>query len=515
MEQCDSFIDRLMKDYIRTLLERHGPSLSSDLIKHMVDEGIAPATARKRLNRSKADIKMLAGLTFEKRARFVYLEEQFGDERFWNALERAFKTNGKSYWGAVAGLKSRGGSCPKSHFPIVCGAPVNRKSQLSPDRILERLKAINLLEETEAEGFSEPIVSFVPYHYQAQELHYKRAVLLAEYIAVHAIHEWARRVGFGSYGKFKLRNGGELPLVSSIAWDISAPSYIRPLVSARSGILKPGFFVCDVNLNGSVDQDAVHVFIRKHDMASAPQNVAPIIPFYVADSFMTDAFDAARSAGIIATTIGQLFGDGLSEALKGLVQLLTDAGATAAVNPGKLEQVLNELTRIEGAAQNLRGDLFELVVGNMVKEVEGGYLTTGKEITDYKTGKKAEIDVLLDLADEKSSLVVECKAKSPGSKVSLAEVKKWYLKRAPLIAETLRQIPQYKDKQFRFELWSTGFFHPAALNWLREQETKYDGYTLLWRDGIAVKKYSKKVKSRSISNILKQHYFNHPLTKLS
>jgi hypothetical protein len=123
-------------------------------------------------------------------------------------------------------------------------------------------------------------------------------------------------------------------------------------------------------------------------MASAPEKVAPILPFFITDGFTPDAYDVARSAGIVATTIEQLFGKELAESLRALVQLLSDAGATAAVNPEKLEMVLNDLTKIEGAAQNLRGDLFELVVGNLVKEVEDGYLTIGKEVINYQSGKK-------------------------------------------------------------------------------------------------------------------------------
>ena len=481
----------------------------------MIDGGVAAPTARQRLNRAKSSYKMLAGLAFEKRSRFIYLEDQYGDQKFWAALERVFRATGKSYWGAVSGLESRGGWCLKSHFPIVCGAPLNRSKQLSPDRILERLAAINLLKEEVQEGFSEPLITFTPHHYPTIELANMRAILLAEYVAILAISDWAKRVGFGSFGKFRLRGGAELPVVSAVAWDITAPSYMRPIVSARGGSIKPGFFVCDVNLHASVDVDAVKLFIRKHDMASAPEKVAPILPFFIADGFTPDAFDAARSAGIIATTIEQLFGKELAEALRGLVQLLSDTGATAAVNPEKLEMVLNELTRIEGAAQNLRGDLFELVIGNLVREVEDGFLSTGKEITNTQTGRKAEIDVLLDFPDGDKSLVIECKAKSPGSKVSLSEVEKWYSERVSFIAETLRLSKHYADKELRFELWSNGLFHDRALEWLKKQPTKFDGHSVGWKDGTEVKEYSGAVKNKSTRNILNEHYFNHPLTKLT
>lgn len=128
-------------------LKGNGPSLTSDLIGHMVESGLSPAAARQRIRRAQDGYKRLAGLRFAKNARFIYLEDQYGTPQFWDAIERAFKSSGISYLGAVSGLRARGGCCPKSLFPIVCGAPLSRKRQLSPERILERLSAIQLLEE--------------------------------------------------------------------------------------------------------------------------------------------------------------------------------------------------------------------------------------------------------------------------------------------------------------------------------------------------------------------------------
>ncbi|MFV1872741.1 MAG: hypothetical protein ACMZ64_05380, partial [Oleiphilus sp.] len=353
-----------MKGYIRNLLRSNGPSLTSDLIARMVDEGVAPATARQRVTRAQSEYVKLAGLRFAKNARFIYLQDQFGDAQFWKALEKAFRKSGKSYWGAVVGLRSRGGVCKKSHFPIICGAPVSRNGQLSPDRLLERLCAINLLEENSSDALGGRYITFKPFSFPEDQVPKINAVLLAEYVALQAIRNWARRIGFGSYGKFRIRGENELPIVAGVAWDISAPSYIRPLVSARSGKLKPGFFVCDINLSSTVDDDQIDLFLRKYDMAASPINVAPIMPFLVADMFTPSAFDKAKAAGILPVTIGNLFGEDVSRALNDLIKLLSDTGATAAVNPDHLDKVMSQLTKIEGAANNLRGALFELVIGS-------------------------------------------------------------------------------------------------------------------------------------------------------
>src|SRR6202012_4230700 len=103
--------------------------------------------------------------------------------------------------------------------------------------------------------------------------------------------------------------------------------------------------------------------------------------------FSNDAYRLARSKGIVATTTRMLLGDEISRALQELVDILTNLGATAAVNPGHLEHVLSTLTRIQGAAANVRGALFELAIGYLVKEVEGGYMKAGEKVRDPDTGQ--------------------------------------------------------------------------------------------------------------------------------
>src|SRR5690606_3858937 len=135
--------------------------------------------------------------------------------------------------------------------------------------------------------------------------------------------------------------------------------------------------VCDINLTSVVGIDQVTNFIRKHTNAAAPQKVSAIMPMLVADAFTQEAFDHAKSSGVLAVTLENAFGRGFAKALLDLIKLLTDMGNTAAVNPAHLEKVFSRLSRIEGAAGNLRGPLFELTIASLVKEVEGGYVRTG------------------------------------------------------------------------------------------------------------------------------------------
>ncbi len=504
-----------MSESVDAALRKLGPCLTSDVIARFVLSGMSQVAARKKISRAQSSYVRLAGIRFAKNARFIYLEDQWGTKKFWEALEGAFEKAGKAYWSAIVSLKARGGRCTKKHFPIVAGAPAARKAQLSPQRVLERLCEIQFLKLVRDEDGEENEVSFAPHFYHQESNASQNAVAVAERIALLAVREWARRFGLGSFNKFQTRDDDELPLVSSVAWDLSAPSYIRPLVRVTSSGAKPGFLVCDLNLHGTTEVDAVAAFVRKHDLASAPPNVGPIMPMLIGQVFSEKAFSLAKRKGIIALTLDNVFGQQIAKALKELIALLSDLGARAAVDPEKIDMVMSTLTKVEGAAINVRGSLFEITIGSLVKDVEGGYLTIGEERHDYISGRKAEIDVRLDRGVEKGHLVIECKSKIPGARATLEEVQKWYDDRVPLIHSILSNGGDYTDKPFRFEFWTNGPINDDAVEWLDKQKIEFDNYTIGWRDGQSVKDYSDQANAPVLRKILREHYFNHALSKVA
>lgn len=500
-------------DLVR-LIRGSGPSLTITLIAEMVKAGISPAAARQRIARAGDSVTRLAGLRFAHNARFFFLSEQFGRPAFWKAIEKACQSHGPSYWGAIIGLKARGGAFPLRLFPGLCGAPLARKGQLSPERIIERLQAIHMVEQITDEATGEAFIAFQPRQYRTAKLAQIRAQLAAEDVVLHGMKEWCRRLGLASFERVRLRGEDESPVVSSITWDFSGPSYARPLAQPLKGTLRPGFIVADVNLGKVLDADEVAHFVRKHDLASGPRNVAPIMPFLVADGFTATGFSLARQKGILATTTAQMFGEEVAKALRDLINLLSNAGATAAVNPEHLERVMGSLTKIEGAAHNLRGHLFELVVGALVKDVEGGYLRAGDEVRDALTRRSAEIDVLLDMPDDKGVLVIECKSKSPTSRIGLPEIQKWREDRVPLLRDILHSNAAYADKKLTFELWTNAPIAGAELEWLESHRAE-EGCEIGWRDGEAMKAYLEKSTSKSLIKIMNEHYFRHALVRVT
>ena len=493
-------------------MKKNGPGLTSEFITALTKSGISASAARKRIQRAGNQYKRFAGLRFEKNARFIYLEGQYGDKRFWEKFENACYIAGKSYWVAIVFLKSRGGIVPIELFPRITGAPVARKSQLSPDRILDRLLNINLLEiYSESE---KSYVRFKPQCFRRVSLLEVRANDAAEEIALTGVKEWARNIGFGSYGKFAKRYDADSPVVSGISWDLSAPSYMRPLVSVRNHNVVPGFIVCDINLWSDIVVHEAEAFVRKCDMAAAPPKVPPILPMLIGHNFEREAFSILKGNGILAVTLEHMFGKELAAALFDLVDMLTDLGRRISGNPDHLTTVMKSLSRIHGASNNLLGAVFELAIGGVVKDVEGGYLKTNERRRDIATGREAEIDVQLDRGAERGVLVIECKAKLPGARVSQADIKKWYEDRVPLIHSILSCGGAYTDKSFHFELWSNGEFTASGLSWLEKQNTDCAGYTVGWKEGKELKVYSDQVSNKSLKGILNDYYFKSALKKV-
>ncbi len=226
-----------MTDAIDEYLGYYGPCLTTDLSAHLETTlSIKPAAARQKVSRAK-DIKRLAYFPFPRNARFVYLQKDFGSDRFWRSLTKALTDTNSAYGSALAAIRARGGLIPKAHFPIACGAPIQQKKHLSPDIILQRLVQAELVEIQQFDGLGECVTLRQDPAYLAGPAESSRARLFAEEILLAAISTWVRNLGIVSYGKVATRDIVPLPMVGRTAWDLTAPSYLgflRPAPSPRT-----------------------------------------------------------------------------------------------------------------------------------------------------------------------------------------------------------------------------------------------------------------------------------------
>ena len=499
---------------VEEFLKENGPGLSSHISKSLIDSGLSPQTARQRISRAaRGNVKRLQGLSFPRNEKFFYLEGSFGTPPFWNALWRDFEQVNSNYRHIIQGLEKRSGIIPAKHSYIISGCPIKQKGHLNTDNVVSALERIDLVERTQVKGIGDCIALRANGYFGSPSIGEMRARLNTEDILLSALKDWFRKLGIISYDKVSVRTLEHSPEVSTCAWDVCGPSYLRPFTErVNDNKTLPGFVVCDVLLSqASVTLPDIEYFFRKCSLLDQLKKLRPIFPIFVADHFNDETFKKGKSEGILLATPAALFGEDIAEGLRSLLKTLTKAAETAAKSPEIIFQLFDKLGKIEGAAANLRGSLFELIVGHCVREREGNFIEIGWLVKDPQTGKSAEIDVLR-IKENQQTWVYECKAHQPTERVTKDMVESWFNDRVPFIYKTLRKDKRHQKNDFGFEYWTCGTFNSEAEAYLKSLNTKK--YTVGWKDGTDVKDYARKINNKSIMDTLNEHYFKHPVSQL-
>ena len=498
---------------ILSFLKRNGPSLSSDVARELQASGLSPEAARKRISRGVAGVNRLAGLVFPKGVRFFYLESDYNGERYWRALAEAAGKASPAYGAALAALGARGGIVPIDQFSIVWGSPVRQSGQISSEIVLKRLEAVKLVRRAELEGLGTCVLLGGNGLIGDVDVDGLRPRLITENILLLAVRDWARKLGMASYDRITVRGvDAELPRYGTFNWDLCGPSYLAPMVRYdKSGKPKPGFLVCDTVSGETIDEGAIAAFIRKCKLSASLRNLPPVLPVLIADRFTREAFRLGKSHGIVMATPYSLFG---REVAIGLATLLTTLGKAAAIavsKPEVISELFDRLGQIEGAAGNLRGALFEMIVAHAVQREGGGSIDIGLRVKS-SLGFRAEIDVLRAKATEVRCY--ECKGYQPDHLVGLDEVKRWIEEKVPGIYQILRAQDRFAAPvAIHFEFWTRGGFTPDAIAFLDAAKAKTKRYGLHYRGGSDVRTFVSGVNAPGLVKTLDEHYFKHPLTR--
>jgi len=274
--------------------------------------------------------------------------------------------------------------------------------------------------------------------------------------------------------------------------------------------MNPGFIVADVWLDTELTIDLVEPFVRKTRIIRARAKARPFIAFLVAHWFKPDAFKLGRQEGLLFTTLENIFGNALSQALKDLIKTLSDTAKRVDVNPDIVCNLFDSLGRIEGAAGNLRGPLFELIVAFTAHRLWAGHFYLGKKINN--NGRQAEIDII-HVQTEKI-LAIECKGHAPGREVSLEEVKVWVEERLPIWNEWMNQETEFKDKPHWFEYWTSASFSSEAADYIENRASSTKKYKIATVSGENVLDLVRRTKEKRLCETLNEHYLRHPLAQM-
>jgi hypothetical protein len=497
---------------IESILEFEGPQLASVVKSRLLQKGFSDQAARQQISRVRGSVRRFTAITLPKRESFLYLDHQYSSSEFWRALLRALTEKKTAYGFALQGLIARGGILPLSYFDIVSGCPYRpAKKQLNTAFVLERLVNIGLLELVEIEGYGQCVtINANGRLIGTPDMSHMSSLILVEEILAQGVKDWLRKLGLASYNATKARSLRDLPDFGPFKWDISGPSYLFPLVKKSASGAKPGFIVADVFVEGELDVPQVQYFVKKCRMARIHKNQSPFMAILVAERFTNEAFTLGKQEGLLFTTPENLFGTAIAGALKNLLDTLHNAAAVAAKNPAKIEQLFSSLSSIEGASGNLRGALFNMIVGHLVLNDREGSIDIGKKVSDPEDSRRrAEIDVLNVRRNSLELAVYECKGwLSPIDKETVEE---WLTKKVPLIYKALRAQARFRNSKFQFEIWTSSYFKPDAQEYLEARRKDTKKYEIGWKCGPEILEYSQNIRLAPISEMLNEHYLKHPL----
>ena len=504
---------------IATILGQRGPMLSNELAKLLEQShGLAAATARKRVERGCDGVTKLSHLIFPHRARFVYLQSEYGSPRFFDKLQEALRTSNSTYYHALQALEMRSHAMPRAHFLIACGAPVAQKKHVSAETLTERLIKAGLVQEvTLPDGVicivrCDKALAFRGGWLQKE----MRARLIAERVALHAVKDWARRLGIVSYGTVETRedeNSEQMPRVGTLEWDMAGPSYLFPMRTyTATADLRPGFLVCDIALNGRATAEHVSAFVKKCVTLRSLSKVGRCLQVFVAEDYTTEAFGLLKNEGIIPGTTDSLFGLDVAKALKNLCSVLINTAALVE-SPAALEKIFNGLSRIEGAASTLRGSLFEFAVAQIAKTTFRGSDPEVNRIVRDDLGRDAEIDVLVVVRNQEV-VFIECKGVHPSGTVDDDEVVRWLDLRIPILRGAAKLHSEWRSLPQRYEIWSSGGYSERALALIAAKKQATTKYHIEVRDAAYVHAEVRASRDEGLIRTYEEHFINHPLREI-
>lgn len=500
-------------DQVEETLRKLGPSLSTKVASHLMNTyGLTPATARQRISRSGPEVLKLKGIRFPHRTEFLYLRSQYGSNLFFNNLVNALEETNNTYSYGLSALISRGGILPKDHFKISCAAPKMQSKQITANFMIENLLATNLVKVISIPGIGE-CIALDSFSEQDNYLDLK-ARIISENIALKAVKEWVKKLGLGSYDKVLIRDDeNEIPSAGPNYWDLSAPSYLYPLLGNKNnlGSRKPGSFVCDIYL-GVMTLDGVKGFIKKCLNVRGFPNVSPMLQMFIAETYTSEAIKEIKKIGSIATTIDTLFGKDVAQALKELTGILKTA-AKQIDDYEKLDRVFSSLSRIEGVANTLRGSLFEYISAMIARyHYSSDNIYVSKIVRD-SIGKEAEIDIFIIERGRKLTFI-ECKGHKPTGYVDDREVEKWIQKRIPTIRGYIKNHIEYCTFEQCYEIWTNAKLTENAKSYIENEQQKTDKYIISFREGNTIEEMAKKSTDAGLYKSYIQHFTRHPLAHI-
>jgi hypothetical protein len=481
---------------VSSILKSNGPSLSSDIVGHLLRAGLKPEAARQRVSRAGGTVKRLSGIQFPNREKFLFLETQFNRPEYYERLIDALYSTRSCYGRALMGLHVRGGSIPKSHFPIVSGSPVSRaKGQPQHSFVVDRLQKLKLI--TISDG-AEGIVSLTgAFPNRARQ----QAIAIVENIVLANLKSYLVKVGWTSSNVVSVRDHQVAPTFGQFAWDLVGPCYLEGLRSYQQQTFKHGFVFGDILLDREIGDDELWPFFAKWDVLNGQRRPTRFQPFFVGEPFKPDTLMKLRKRGCMIVMPSVFFGEATARNLKELIQTIAHAASAVASEPGKVFELIRKVSKIEGAALNLRGILLEMIVAHLFKQ-DGYDIEIRQRVSDAE-GREAEIDVRAKKPAE--WIGCECKGKAPGMLVDVAEINEWIETALKRIKEHLKRSNALPETR-RFLFYASTDYTPEARALVARIEESHKRQPIKFLAGTDLIKQLRSRKETALVNVFREQF---------
>lgn len=468
---------------IKKILNEKGPLMSNELSSIIEKlEKTSYNTASQRVARNNKILKIKG--YFVSNLSLCYLEKHIEDGLLYEVLNKAMFENEKKYWYTLNALELHGGIINQKVLECYTNYPViELKGHLPFRKIIQKFIKSNILNFNNEYYYISPKLKKTNFN----SLTYKTIEAIKENILTD-FGNLNRNIGLISYNTAE-----KYAEFGKFRWAFKGVSNITGLMQGN----KPGFVLADIIIGTSITEKDVSFFVEKIKHIQSFTNASRIIPFLIVDDLGKEALNSIKSHGIAVGFIKELFGQKYADTIKELISVLNNAGASLKSSPEKYLDLIKELKKYnEGLANNIRGALFEFVVGHIHSLDSNSSIDLGREI--YENDSRHEMDVLAVYNDK--IVIAECKAKR--SKADIEVVDKWLGLKIPAFKKWIEKQETWNKKKIEFEFWSTGGFTDDAIEKLEEISSSATRYKVSYFNPDDIRNKALSLKNKKLKEAL-------------
>ena len=179
----------------------------------------------------------------------------------------------------------------------------------------------------------------------------------------------------------------------------------------------------------------------------------------------------------------------------------SNAASAIASDPARVFELFRKVSKIEGAALNLRGIVLELMIAHLFK-LQGYNINIRQRVRD-KEGNEAEIDVSARNAREWFGC--ECKGKAPGKLVDVNEIEAWIERPLKRIKDYLKRSSALPEGR-RFHFYSSTDYTNEARVRIAQIEESFTKQPIEFFSGADIIKKLQHWKETALVEAFKEHF---------